>query len=111
MGARLVRLPELRPRMVGPHSKRSTGHAVDRGCLRVLIALQGEAVTPTDPLPATVSDPGRAAVEPPVVYWHRQLPPLDAEMIEVRVDHERMLPSAVSVARSADPTGCFAEVH
>ena len=38
-------------------------------------------MTPTDPLPATVSDPGRAAVEPPVVYWHRQLPPLDAEMI------------------------------
>jgi hypothetical protein len=41
--------------------------------------MRGEAVTPTGPVSGQ-SHPQPAAA-PAVVYWHRQLPPLDADMI------------------------------
>ena len=37
-------------------------------------------MTPTHPA-ITASHQGQTASEPPVVYWHRQLPPFEAEMI------------------------------
>ena len=37
-------------------------------------------MTPTQPA-ATASHPGLTAGELPIVYWHRHLPPLEAEML------------------------------
>jgi hypothetical protein len=37
--------------------------------------------SPADPAAATVAPLSSPATKPPVVYWHRQLPPLEAEMI------------------------------
>ena len=38
-------------------------------------------MTPTHPAATIALHPSLTTGEPPVVYWHRQLPPLEAEML------------------------------
>ena len=83
LGGRVVQLPALRPRVVRAHSEWTAGYVIAGRGLRAEHHAQGEIVTRQ--CQSAMTPPNRVTIVDDTnrkcIYWHRELPPLEAEMI------------------------------